>query len=181
MIGRTVSHYHVLGQLGSGGMGVVYHAQDLRLGRPVALKFLPPDLLTNHDARERFRREWQLASALNHPGICTIHDVGEYEGRPFIVMELVEGSSLTTRLQASAFPVERAIELAIEILEALRSAHARGIIHRDVKPANIFVTPAGHAKVLDFGLARMTTQEVDFAAGGAPAGPAGQVAGTGEG
>ncbi len=175
MIGRTVSHYHVLGQLGSGGMGVVYHAQDLRLGRPVALKFLPPDLLTDYDARERFRREWQLASALNHPGICTIHDVGEYEGRPFIVMELVEGSSLATRLQAGAFPVERAIELAIEILEALRSAHARGIIHRDVKPANIFVTPAGHAKVLDFGLARMTTREVDFAAGGAPAGPSGQV------
>jgi eukaryotic-like serine/threonine-protein kinase len=161
MIGRTVSHYDVLGQLGSGGMGVVYHAQDLRLGRRVALKFLPPDLLLDFDARERFRREGRLASALNHPGICTVHDVDEHEGRPFIVMELVEGSSLTAHLQAGPFPVDRAVELAIEILEALRSAHARGIIHRDVKPANVFVTPSGHAKVLDFGLARMTAIETD--------------------
>jgi eukaryotic-like serine/threonine-protein kinase len=172
MIGRTVSHYHVLGQLGSGGMGVVYHAQDLRLGRRVALKFLPQDLLLDPDARERFRREGRLASALSHPGICTVHDVDEYEGRPFIVMELVEGSSLTSHLQAGPFPVERAVDLAIEILEALRSAHNRGIIHRDVKPANIFVTPNGHAKVLDFGLARMATLEANATVTAAGSGPA---------
>ncbi|HEX2452932.1 MAG TPA: protein kinase [Vicinamibacterales bacterium] len=179
MIGRTVSHYHVLGELGSGGMGVVYRAEDVRLGRLVALKFLPPDLLGDHEARERFRREGRLASSLNHPGICTVHDVDEDAGRPFIVMELVEGASLTARLQSGPFTPQRTVEVGAEILEALKAAHARGIIHRDIKPANIFITPTGHVKVLDFGLARMTTltgERADAALhdarGGAPSGSA---------
>ena len=166
MIGRTISHYHVLGELGSGGMGVVYRAEDVRLGRLVALKFLPTDLLGDHEARERFRREGRLASSLNHPGICTVHDVDEDAGRPFIVMELVEGASLTARLQSGPFTPQRTIEVGIEILVALNAAHARGIIHRDIKPANIFITPNGHVKVLDFGLARMTSLTVDGGAAG---------------
>jgi eukaryotic-like serine/threonine-protein kinase len=170
VIGRTVSHYHVLGQLGSGGMGVVYRAEDLDLGRMVALKFLPADLLSDSEALERFRREGRLASSLNHPGICTVHDVDEFEGRPFIVMELVEGSSLTARLQSGPFPPKRAVEIAIEILQALGAAHARGIIHRDVKPANIFITPTGRAKVLDFGLARMAAIAPDVTAASRPEG-----------
>src|SRR5262245_14129374 len=177
MIGRTVSHYHVLGELGSGGMGVVYRAEDMRLGRLVALKFLPADLLGDSEARERFRREGRLASSLNHPGICTVHDVDEDAGRPFIVMELIEGASLTTRLQSGAFTPQRTVEVGIEILDALKEHHARGIIHRDIKPANIFITPTGHVKVLDFGLARMTSLAGDGAtfrdAGGeAPTGTA---------
>ena len=153
MIGRTVSHYEVLGHLGRGGMGVVYRARDTRLGREVALKFLTPHLLADKAALQRFRREGRLASALNHPGICTVHDVDEYDGHPFIVMELVEGVPLT-RLLDGALPTRRALDLAVDIVEALAEAHSQGIIHRDVKPANIFVTPGGRAKVLDFGLAR---------------------------
>ena len=175
MIGRTVSHYHVLGELGSGGMGVVYRAEDTRLGRLVALKFLPADLFGDHGARERFRREGRLASSLNHPGICTVHDVDEDAGRPFIVMELVEGASLTVRLLSGPFTPQRTVEVGVEILDALKAAHARGIIHRDIKPANIFVTPNGHVKVLDFGLARMTAltaENVDAALHDTPTGTA---------
>jgi tetratricopeptide (TPR) repeat protein len=156
MIGRTVSHYEVLGHLGRGGMGVVYRARDTRLGREVALKFLTPHLLTDKAALQRFRREGRLASALNHPGICTVHDVDEHDGHPFIVMELVEGVPLT-RLLDGALPTRRALDLAVDTVQALAEAHSQGIIHRDVKPANIFVTPGGRAKVLDFGLARGTS------------------------
>jgi serine/threonine protein kinase/tetratricopeptide (TPR) repeat protein len=155
MIGRTVSHYEVLGRLGHGGMGVVYRTRDTRLGREVALKFLTSHLLADKGALQRFRREGRLASALNHPGICTVHDVDEHDGHPFIVMELIEGVPLT-RLLDGALPIRRALDLTIDIVEALAEAHSQGIIHRDVKPANVFVTPGGHAKVLDFGLARGT-------------------------
>ena len=154
MFGRTVSHYRVLSELGSGGMGVVYRAEDLLLGREVALKFLPPGLLADHDALERFRREARLSSALNHPGICTVHDVDEDHGPPFIVMELVEGSALTSFVQQGPMAPRRVAEIGMEMLDALGAAHQRGIIHRDIKPANIFVTPSGRVKVLDFGLAK---------------------------
>src|SRR6478609_7997356 len=138
MVGKTVSHYRVLGELGSGGMGVVYRAEDLLLGREVALKFLPPEMLADHDALERFRREARLASSLNHPGICIVHDVDEGHGPPFIVMELVEGASLATQILQEPMPSRRVVEIGVEMLEALGAAHHRGIIHRDVKPANIF-------------------------------------------
>jgi eukaryotic-like serine/threonine-protein kinase len=154
VLGQTVSHYRVLSELGSGGMGVVYRAEDLLLGREVALKFLPPDLLSAHDALERFRREARLASSLNHPGICTVHDVDEDHRRPFIVMELVDGASLAASVHQRPFAARRVAEIGAEILAALGAAHQRGIIHRDVKPANIFITPAGRVKVLDFGLAK---------------------------
>ncbi|HEY7058760.1 MAG TPA: protein kinase, partial [Vicinamibacterales bacterium] len=144
----------MLSELGSGGMGVVYRAEDLLLGREVALKFLPSELLADHDALERFRREARLASSLNHPGICTVHDVDEDHGPPFIVMELVEGAALTTFVRQGPLPARRVAEIGVEILDALGAAHQRGIIHRDVKPANIFVTPSGRVKVLDFGLAK---------------------------
>jgi tetratricopeptide (TPR) repeat protein len=154
MFGQTVSHYRVLSELGSGGMGVVYRAEDLLLGREVALKFLPPELLAERDALERFRREARLASSLNHPGICIVHDVDEVDGRPFIVMELVEGTSLVTSVKQGPMAPRRVAEIGVEILGAVGAAHHRGIIHRDVKPANIFVTPPGRVKVLDFGLAK---------------------------
>jgi tetratricopeptide (TPR) repeat protein len=154
MVGKTVSHYRVLSELGSGGMGVVYRAEDLLLGREVALKFLPPEMLADHDALERFRREARLASSLNHPGICIVHDVDEGHGPPFIVMELVEGASLATQILQEPMPSRRVVEIGVEMLEALGAAHHRGIIHRDVKPANIFVMPSGRVKVLDFGLAK---------------------------
>src|SRR5690242_1799125 len=154
MFDQTVSHYRVLSELGSGGMGVVYRAEDLLLGREVALKFLPPELLAERDALERFRREARLASSLNHSGICIVHDVDEDHGRPFIVMELVEGTALTTSVKQGPLPARRVAEIGVEMLSALGAAHHRGIIHRDVKPANIFVTHAGRVKVLDFGLAK---------------------------
>jgi len=155
MIGRTVAHYRILSELGSGAMGVVYRAEDLALGRQVAVKFLSPRLDPDPEARRRFVHEAKAAAALDHSGICTVYEAGEADGRPYIVMSLLEGRTLRDRIADGPLPIPEAAAIALQVAEALHEAHGKGVVHRDIKPANIMLTPRGQVKVMDFGLARV--------------------------
>src|ERR1039458_417746 len=179
MIGQTVTHYHIERKLGGGGMGVVYDAVDTRLGRHVALKFIPDTLLNDPKALDRFVLEARAASQLNHPGICTIHDIEYLDGHPFIVMEKLEGSSLKDRMKGGPMAVDEILDIGIQVADALAACHAKGIIHRDIKPANIFLTQSGQAKILDFGLAKLSRgMEAGDGASEDPLSVAGDIFGT---